>query len=86
MFVFERLSEKVEWMHCQKFLFLSFQACIDLWPIVQLPELPEHSSANVTNVMGAPHMMTKVQGRAKKILLSSVTHVPSGLMGCPLAA
>ena len=27
-----------------------------------------------------------VQGRAKKILLSSVTHVPSRLMGCALAA
>ena len=27
-----------------------------------------------------------VQGRAKKILLSSVTHVPSGLLGCALAA
>ena len=28
----------------------------------------------------------KVQGRAKKFLLSSVTHVPSGLMGCASAA
>ena len=27
-----------------------------------------------------------IQGRAEKILLSSVTHVPSGLMGCALAA
>ena len=27
----------------------------------------------------------KLQGRAKKILLSSVTHVPSGLIGCALA-
>ena len=27
-----------------------------------------------------------LQGRAKKFLLSSVTHVPSGLMGCALAA
>ena len=27
-----------------------------------------------------------VQGRAKKTLLSSVTHVPSGLMGCAAAA
>ena len=27
-----------------------------------------------------------VQGRAKKFLLSSVTHVPSRLMGCALAA
>ena len=27
-----------------------------------------------------------LQGRAKKILLSSVTHVPLGLMGCALAA
>ena len=27
-----------------------------------------------------------VQGRAKKIMLSSVAHVPSGLMGCASAA
>ena len=27
-----------------------------------------------------------IQGRAKKILLSSVAHVPSGLIGCALAA
>ena len=29
---------------------------------------------------------SNLQGRAKKILLSWVTHVPSGLMGCALAA
>ena len=28
----------------------------------------------------------QLQGRAKKTLLSSVTHVPSGLIGCALAA
>ena len=31
-------------------------------------------------------LCSSVQGRAKKFLLSSVTHVPSGLMGCALAA
>ena len=31
-------------------------------------------------------MVLLVQGRAKKILLSSVTHVLSGLLGCALAA
>ena len=35
---------------------------------------------------GARAMHLYVQGRAKKILLSSVTHVPSRLMGCALAA
>ena len=33
-----------------------------------------------------PLMTNAVQGRAKIILLSSVTHVPSGLIGCALAA
>ena len=31
-------------------------------------------------------LLGHVQGRAKKILLSLVAHVPSGLMGCALAA
>ena len=30
--------------------------------------------------------LATLQGRAKKILLSSVTHVPLGLMDCALAA
>ena len=33
-----------------------------------------------------PPFSIYVQDRAKQILLSSVTHVPSGLMGCALAA
>ena len=35
---------------------------------------------------GEAQLLEAVQGRAKKFLLSSVTHVPSGLMGCALAA
>ena len=36
---------------------------------------------NLQLIIGFP-----IQGRAKKFLLSSVTHVPSGLMGCASAA
>ena len=36
-------------------------------------------------VIIAPLFEVTLQGRAKKTLLSSVTHVVSGLMGCALA-
>ena len=50
---------------------------------------PKDSSAGTKVDSWSPDMKIgklDIQRRAKKIKLSSVTHVPSGLMGCALAA
>ena len=58
------------------FTFLSLKTSTSLWVLFSLQATMKEQDLR----------MLKLQGRAKMFLLSSVTHVPSGLMGCASAA
>ena len=59
---------------------------LTLWSCVILRPVEYVTQCKSVNSEDCYTSYINLQGGAKKILLSSVTHVPSGLIGCALAA